>query len=473
MLKNEFKVLLITTCLVAGCAQTPNPNFPSMDLGKAKTPPWKIPIYTYQEMELFFPTENYFALSSVYVSPDGDDQSGDGSAVHPYRTIKHAVQIHGQSGTIIRVKSGIYSEGMINLNMYASSAQPFVLYSEDGPGRAIIEGNNDTENLIVIEGQAVVIDGFEIRNCRGYGIGVFGKDDQDKGKYCVVRNNIVHHTGRDGVKSAHIEFILIEKNDISQVTNRLQYDDCIDGVAVYHSICRNNFLHDNGGGTGGYFKGGSANNIWYNNRIQNCGMWVGKETNGAGLNFGGWGQFSWRDNAWFEYPSAYEQIIFNNVFINCEMAGISIGSCQKGKIFNNSFYNCGYKSKTLIRVPEPDHVATSEISIFNNAAYNDSAHPVEKFYADNARIHKTGSLRHGYNIFFSENQDSTWNYPDNADSTEIISNPYFSNPISGDLTLLPNSPAINTGMALDEVRFDYNLNPRPAGPAYDKGAYEQ
>ena len=479
----SVKIVVTAICLLLlyACEKTPNPNYLPQNLATDKEAPWETTIYSISEMEQFFTHINYTSLSSIYISTTGNDESGDGSLSNPYQTLKFTLREKATPGTIIRVKAGTYVEEVINVETYATKENPIVIYSEDGVGAAIIDGNNATENLIVLTGQHIVVDGFEIKNCSGYGIGIFPSydaDEPEKDSYCVVRNNIIHHTGRDAVKSAHINFLLVENNDISQVQHLIQYDDCIDGVAVYHSICRFNYLHDNGPGTGGYFKGGSANNIWYNNLIENCGEAADYETNGAGLNIGGWGRFSWRDNAWYEYPSGYEQLVFNNVFINCEMAGITIGASQKSQIFNNSFYNCGYNkthsgSGAIIRVPEPNNVSSGDIDIFNNVVYNEASHPFVQFYKDLAKDSPTAIIRHGYNTIYSEGASIRWGYPDLAAASEEIANPLFANPSAKDLTLMSTSPAIDSGLSLWQVLFDYNMNSRPTGTQYDRGAYEQ
>ncbi len=463
------------------CEQTPNPNYLPQSLGIARLAPWDAPLYSITEMEAFFTDVDYNSLAGIYVSTGGSDQTGDGSEAAPYRTLKFTLREKARPGVIVRVKAGTYYEEVIDVDIYARREKPLVIYSEDGAGAAIIDGRNRTENLLVISGQHIVVDGFEIRNSNGYGIGVFPRYDARqpaRDSFTIIRNNIVHHTGRDAVKSAHVNFILIENNDISRVRHLNQYDDCIDGVAVYHSIARNNYLHDNGAGTGGYFKGGSANNIWYNNLIVNVGGAGDYETNGAGLNIGGWGTFSWRDNAWYDYPAAYGQLVFNNLFINCEMAGITIGSAQNSQIYNNSFYNCGYNSSfassgAIIRVPEPNNVATADIDIFNNVVYNDAAHPFSRFFRDLARDHPTGLIRHGFNTIHAQGARVEWGYADGAAASERMEDPRFINPAANDLRLQSGSPAINSGTPLTDVPFDFLMNKRPLGPQYDRGAYEQ
>ena len=51
-------------------------------------------------------------------------------------------------------------------------------------------------------------------------------------------------------------------------------------------------------------------------------------------------------------------------------------------------------------------------------------------------------------------------------------NPRFRDLASDDFHLLPDSPAVDTGAAIPEVRSDHDGIPRPQGKAYDRGAYE-
>ncbi len=52
----------------------------------------------------------------------------------------------------------------------------------------------------------------------------------------------------------------------------------------------------------------------------------------------------------------------------------------------------------------------------------------------------------------------------------VAQNPGWSDPVNGDFSLLPNSPAID--QAVSGPSSDFNGNPRPAGAGYDWGAFE-
>jgi len=58
-------------------------------------------------------------------------------------------------------------------------------------------------------------------------------------------------------------------------------------------------------------------------------------------------------------------------------------------------------------------------------------------------------------------------------SNNLPSDPKFTNSAKGDFTLQPSSPAIDAGTNLSPlVVTDFRGAPRPAGNAYDIGAYE-
>ena len=60
----------------------------------------------------------------------------------------------------------------------------------------------------------------------------------------------------------------------------------------------------------------------------------------------------------------------------------------------------------------------------------------------------------------------------NTLSNNLTTNPNFVNPSGGDFHLQSSSPAINAGLTLPDVPCDFDGNGRPAGSAYDIGAYE-
>lgn len=59
-----------------------------------------------------------------------------------------------------------------------------------------------------------------------------------------------------------------------------------------------------------------------------------------------------------------------------------------------------------------------------------------------------------------------------ADHNLVNSSPGFTAPSRGDFTLQPDTPAVDQGAALPEVREDFLRQSRPQGGGYDRGCYE-
>jgi len=60
----------------------------------------------------------------------------------------------------------------------------------------------------------------------------------------------------------------------------------------------------------------------------------------------------------------------------------------------------------------------------------------------------------------------------NVISNNLLINPLFVNPGSGNFSLQSGSPAIDAGVILTEVASDIAGTPRPQGTGYDIGAFE-
>lgn len=491
--------LLLVTGICIGfysCRKTPSSNYLPKPLGEEAYPPWDAPVYTYEQMLSLFPTEDYSGLNEVFVATNGSDETGDGSIGNPYKTIQHAADQHTEAGTIINVRAGIYQENVLIEND-GSFGQPYVLYSYDGIGTAKIDGNMEGDKVVQLAGLYNILDGFEIYNGGRYcvlitrnipeGNNPFGGEDS----YAVVRNNIVHTAVQDVVKCGHLNFVLIEKNDISGSLSEKQNDQCIDGVGVYHSLCHYNYLHDNGDGGGGYFKGGSANNIWCFNLIKDMKLSGIPEYSAFGIQAGGSGQFSYRDQAWTEYPAGYEQWIYSNIFINCQGCAITVESSWNTKIYNNTSYNCGYASstditrnaifRTKVSSGNTDNkVRSQDLEIRNNIAYNDSDHPVAFFFSQLSN--ELASVTNDYNCFYNANGIPTWNFPNGATATNFNDDPLFNDPVNCDFSLLSGSPcldageninAVTKGVASNNCMYVTSVVNRPVGAITDIGAYEQ
>lgn len=501
-MKNLLKLLpLLIGILVISCKKTPNPNEILQDMALVEYAPWEAPQYSYEDLLNFFPTSNYSGLTGYYVSATtGSDQPGNGnSSSNPFKTIQYAIDQVAGPGIIIRVMAGTYNESVdVPKSVVGTKDKPFVLYSENGYGSAIVDAQFINNTAIKSNGQYVVIDGFEARNANLYSILVSGSSQEDGGlnSYSVVRNCHIHHAKSDVMKVGSINFVLIEYNDIHDVQYEGgEFENCIDGVGVYHTICRFNYLHDNKRGGGGYFKAGSSNNIWCYNLIKDMaepGINSDKQT--YGIQIGGAGKgTSYRDNAFFEYPHAYGQVVFNNIFANCATSGIHIINAWETKVFNNTFYNCGYQEgdksgeKAIIRTtvnegPHDNGLNSKNLWLYNNVAYNEIGYEIDRLFIQvDEDEFSAENFWHENNLIFNANgSPPEWGYPNANTSSEIIANPLFANPSACDFTYTSGSPAIGSGKTLYEVlgafmshNCDtiYSLTNRTT--PYDLGAFQQ
>jgi parallel beta-helix repeat protein len=102
--------------------------------------------------------------------------------------------------------------------------------------------------------------------------------------------------------------------------------------------------------------------------------------------------------------------------------------------------------------------------IFNNTVYNNAGDGMDVGPGVIAVIRN--------NIIYN-NGRAIWNQSNDATiDHNLTSDPLFVDPASHDFTLQAASPAIDAGLTLSEVRYDYEKVPRPQGGGYDIGAYE-
>ncbi len=476
-MKNHLYYCLITLLmlsLINSCGLTPNPIYPRHKLANPGSSIYEVPLYSFSELYALFPGTDYSGLSSVYVSSTGDDTSGDGSSGSPFATVSRALQECGP-GSIVRIRAGIYHEALW-IAQSGSQGLPLVLYSQDGPGAARIDGGN-AHSVISTTSDHIIIDGLELYNASSFGVGVYSReslegnlpDVEAGGNNVVIRNCIIHDVGEEGIKGAQNQYYLIEYNEIYNV----RLEQGIDCVGTHHVIILSNYLHDNAGGAG-YCKGGSANVYWVGNVIE------GYDDQLFGIILGG------QSSLYVNYPAldprdipeGYDQWVYNNVFINCGRMGILISNGERLRIYNNTFFNCNYTRNELISVSDErnkNFKPSSDIEIYNNLIKNDSSHPLIRFFYD-PNHYPAVTFRHGFNSIDAANPDFQWSYDPEYFSpapTDLLTVVSFSDSGAWDFSLQPGSGGLDDGTNLSLiVSNDIRGIVRPQGAAMDRGAYE-
>lgn len=454
----------------AACIRTPNAENPVQAQVTPVQSVFQLTLIKYRGLVNRFPGSDYTGdgyTKSIYVHPDGSD-SNSGTEDAPKKSIQAAVNSAGP-GTVIRVREGVYQE-TIKIKDSGTKDSPIALYSEDGPGLAVINGESRQNALINFqENRYIIVDGFTIKGGTSHGLlipapaGPFAT----RTRYIVIRNNTITETGRDAIRASNVDFLLVENNTVSDSQNSGgSLEQLIDWKAIFHGVVRYNTFENNRGGAG-FARGGSANIYWVGNTFQNF-------TEGTlALELGGFtapGNF--RDQDPFNNPEAFEQIIFNNLFMNISGRAILIASARQSRMWHNTFINCAYGGNNphLIEIEQPNQLASKQLTFAGNLIYNDADNSLSGLYKDYDS--DTGVVRFSENLIHNNQGGVVFSNPGGRDAN-IVAKPVFYNEAEGNYSLTEDSPGVNCRNAVSEISFDINKADRDlADNKIDCGAFE-
>jgi len=184
----------------------------------------------------------------VYVSTMGSDDTGNGTAQNPYRTISHSVD-EAYTGDTVLVANGIYSENVdvtaryIRLfSNYAFSRDTMDIYN------TVIDGGSDSTTVVFSNCEGIsAVTGFTIRNGSGwFGGGLFVNYSDILISHNIIEDNISDAAG-GGICCYH---------GIPTIENNLIRNNMADGgggIRCYYSkaVIRYNILYNNDAVTGG------------------------------------------------------------------------------------------------------------------------------------------------------------------------------------------------------------------------------
>jgi hypothetical protein len=460
------------------CLRTPNAENPVQEQVRPTQTVYETNILKYQKLVDKFPNVDYLTLDSIYVSGLDGDNNNPGTEIAPLKTIQTAIN-KAKKGTIIRVKEGNYYE-FLRFAVNGTKDEPIVLFSEDGPSMAKLNGNSKDKIIINFRRQKyIIIDGFEIQNTKNIGIN-FEPNTNDqlfksKNRYVIIRNCKIHDTGGDAIKVRESDYLMFENNEIFRSTNyNGTLEQLVDMTAVFHAVIRFNLLRKNKGSIG-FTKGGSANIYWVGNHFKNfTGSEFGVEVGGRTTP----GYF--RDKDSFNNPEAFKVIFFNNLFQNIKKESMIFIGAQNIDILHNTFYNCSYdfspdsESHSFSEIFRPNELPNKNIKFIGNLIYNDEDHPFQKVFksTDDEMV----NINFHRNLFYSENPkilSSQFTNP-GGKGNNFVAEPVFTDLENGDFTLQPNSPGIDCNKErIAEITFDYNNNQRKINDGnIDCGAFE-
>ncbi len=365
-----------------------------------------------------------------YVSASGNE-SGDGSAAAPWRTLQQAANTV-QAGDNVYVADGTYAGFYITRDGTASNP---IVFTAVGSNAIINSANSMTNDNINIEGgDYVVIDGFVVNDAPRIGIRIV------TARGVVIRNNIVSRSGKTGIFTGWTPEVQII-NNVAAISGEQH------GIYVSNS----DDPDDNPIIRGNECYGNTQNGIQING---DC--WEG----GDGIISGALLEDNIvHDNNWkgFSLISMQNSIVRNNVVydngITAGAAGIHL--TDQIPICGNGSNNNVVVNNTVVE-PRIACIRITDGSV-NNIIFN------------NLVVAKSGD----YTIV----DEVGGNFIDSASNLlRTSSSGLFNNDAAKDFTLAPSSPAIDAGSPTYQSTAapaqDIDGKSRPIGGGYDAGAYE-
>ena len=438
---------------------------------------------------------------TIFVSPNGEDETGDGSIEQPFRTIIKALSV-ADSGDVINCREGTYhcpygirfSRPGITLQSHPA---------EWAKIETSVEYNGDNEIAVYMDTNAsyTVLRRLEISGGYYYGISTETRwdwgdpDDRTGCSHILVEDCIIHDTGRDCIKiKPNCDDITIRRCEI--YNSGKQYPpgetdgnaEGIDNVNGDFMLVQDCYIHDIFS-TGIYFKGGAIGGVVERCRIDNCGVggvMIGFDTSPE--------YFDLNVN-----PHYYENMygIVRNCFISdTRYAGIGLYAARGARVLNNTLVNVAKEGHAALYFgitfqdwdPAAERPPSVDPYFYNNLIIIDE---ISDALAVGIRFAEElgglsalqGMPAMDNNIYY--NSKSYAHFEDNRPDSPLengnlsawqqhIQDEFQSMECDPLLDLnghpLENSAAIDAGRELELVSFDLDQNVRSG--LYDIGAFE-
>ena len=469
-------------------------------------------------------------LKTLYVATDGNDSNAGTSIGAPLRTLQRAFDL-AEAGTHIYLREGVYNEKAwlaksgekdrpIVVSRYADEeaiidgtglSYPYAtddaLIALHGPGtwftnytgahwitiRELTIRNSSGAGLAIIcHSSHVTVEGCDIINCKGPGIGVgyLGYESED----ICVRNNFVRNcaqTSREAISLRKVNGFQIYGNTLRSVKK-----ESIDAK----SGSRNGVIHHNNvfdagdvgiyvdagydeepGGPEGTLTAGQSvpttrNILVYSNVI------VYETRGGTGIAI-----------ASESGNNAHDIYVYNNIVYNISGSapgsptasacgikvadnsdyGIVTGKLKDVYIYNNTVYNMPQQG-IYVQFPNIENIVIRNNIAALNQAGDIQVNPKEDHLARKSSMEAQVTIQN--NLFFNRTDATTHPgdpYENETEADKVFVDYGGDNWPNIDLHPHKDGKAINKGTFLTAPSTDFAGNARPRGGAVDIGAYEK
>lgn len=430
--------------------------------------------------------------ATFYVSTSGND-SNPGTVSSPFKTIQKGVS-KLKAGDILYVRGGTYVES-VYVGQSGTETQPVTISAYPGE-LPVIDGADklpasDGGDLVLVVGDYVIFDGFEVRNSNINGTRLGGGGVMLEGEHTCARNLNVHHTWEHGIIAkgnySKVEYCEVwqcafsnSKNPGSPAagywsTGISAARSPVDGI-TRNAVLRGNISYNNWGeGISSFEADGTLieDNISFDNWSVN--LYISDTRNAlvqrnivynTPNNVVGQRRPLTLGDELAHKPRSANNKVLNNFMYNADLwAFWSTGVPGSGLDNVLIAFNTIVNGQLEIGASPEDGVVNKSAVICNNVFFNENQSPWEIMGPVN-------------NVSFYNNLWSAQPPPSLRGNDDLVDDPFISRLGSvkpGELSaeyfmLLPNSPAIDQGKPVDGIENDFFGHERGASP--DIGAHE-
>ncbi|MCI0507331.1 MAG: hypothetical protein L0Z73_14640 [Gammaproteobacteria bacterium] len=177
----------------------------------------------------------------LYVSPTGNDITGDGSASLPYQNVVTAAR-NATPGTRINLQAGIYPvQGFIG-NLQGAANEPIAIV---GIGNVVFDAAGANQVFHFSDPRYVVLDGFTIQNAAQNGVNIDdGGSYATPAEHVIIRNvrfrNIGSGGNHDCLKLSGVDRFLVLNGEF----DNCNHGEAIDMVGCHEGVIKGNFFHN-------------------------------------------------------------------------------------------------------------------------------------------------------------------------------------------------------------------------------------
>lgn len=395
------------------------------------------------------------AQGQVYVvDPSGSDLTGDGSAAHPWASIRFAAT-QVSAGDTVLINPGTYEGGVI-VETGGTPSEP-VTFRANGSGVVIEGSGGERDAFFITYADYVVVEGLTIRHATRAGMRI------DNSQHVSVRGCVFANNGTWGLFTDFSDYTLVEDSESYGAVD--EHGIYISNSSDYPTIRRNRLHHNNACGlhmNGDISMGGDGiisyalveDNIIYENGAGG----------GSGINMDG----------------VTNTIVRNNLLYGNHAGGISMYQIDGGsgshhnQVLNNTIHMAS-NGRWAINIPDQSN---TDNHLYNNILYSDHSYRGSISLGPAAMAGFISDYNVVMDRFTTDDGDSVLSLAEwqalGYDAQSFIAAPgeLFANYAGDNYHLKAGSPAIDAGIFLGTVLHDLEGYPRPAGSAHDIGAYE-